>query len=210
MMRIDAKRVALLAAFSTLAACGGSSTGGIQYGTTNVSGFNELADVSQLYPDQFGGDVNPDRRETTPAEMPTSGTATYTGVMYVASPQFSPLLLRFEHAAKTTIAVAFETGEVTGETGQFYDVTDRETPTSSLTYGDPVSGSVSYTLAGTPGGGNDFIGSATGTIENGSGTIQAVNEVIGARVMGPDASGFRVLSLGSGGLDIDVSAVADP
>lgn len=193
-----------------LTACGGASTGGIQYGTTDVSGFNELSRVSQLYPDQFGGEVNPDRRETTASEMPVSGTATFTGVMYVASPQFSPFLLRFEHAAKTTIEVAFDTGVATGETGQFYDVTDRDTPTSSLTYGDPVSGSVSYTLAGTPGGGNDFIGSATGSIENGSGSIQAVNEVVGGRAIGPDASGFRVLSLNPSGLDIDVSAVVDP
>ncbi len=191
------------------AACGGSSTGGVQYGTTATSGFDELARVSELYPDRFGGDTNPDRRETLQSEMPVSGTASFTGYMSISSPRLSPSLFTFEHAAKTTIEVAFDTGSVTGETGQFYNITDRDSPQFSPTFGDAVDGSVSYTLAGTPGGGNDFIGTATGDIETTDGRVQSLDQVIGGRVMGPEADGFRVISLVSTGFVIDVYAVGD-
>ena len=203
--------IGLLSIIGTLMACGGSSTGGFQPGTTTVSGFDELVALSEAYEDRFygAGPNSSEHRIATAAEVPAAGAASFTGYLTIGPPRLAPFMYdRFSAAAKTTVDVDFDTGNVTSETGRFYNTTDRFDPTGN--YGARVGGSVDYTMERFPGGTDPlFVGEISGSLYTSDGTEIPINEFITGAVMGPEADGFRIISTEDLGMDVQVSALRD-
>lgn len=146
-------------------------------------------------------------RASTDAEIPTAGTASFTGFLSISPSRLTPFLFQdYRVSAKTTLDLNLNTGDVTTETGQFYDATSS---VDIANYGSRLSGSVDYSLDQLVSGANIFTGTIDGQVTRPDGSLLIVNEALVGGFMGENADGFRVVSFDDLGLNVQVSALQD-
>ncbi len=178
-------------AFALISACGGSSTG-----NSSDNGEVTLEDLisrAETIGETFEGPIDLDDEtdfDFTPvANIPTSGTADYTGYAVVVYDVDSFTELRALGSA--TMVANFDDQTIRGGADNFFEIDSAEITEGSDITGQSIDGSLTFNLA-QDGGENLYLGELFGEITFTDGDIAFVDLVGIGAFAGNDASIFGI------------------
>ncbi len=182
-------------ALTTLAACGGSSSGGGQFGASPDALFNSLVDLQSLQGEWAIASDDSVNNAT--------GTADYTGFVNVGGGEEL-----VGYLGQLAITADFSGDTVSGSAGNFYEYGETTiTPGSTNPLGPAVAGSLS--MSGTLTGTNQSTGIGGGIDGTFSGTVDGITESAGelsGMIMNESRSGITLYFNGENLLGVGIGA----